>query len=223
MPAPDAPPPAAHPAPADPRARVLLVDDHPIVRAGCLRLLDAYHVIEARTGDEALALYRAGRADMVVLDLGLPDIGGLDVARRLRSDDPTARILIFSMHDAPIFAARALELGAMGFITKNDAPDELAKAVAAVLRGDMYLGHAMARDLAVMNFTPDRGPLRHLTARELEILALLGRGRTLGDIADQLGISYKTVANGCTQIKDKLGAQNTRDLIRIAVEHRLSG
>lgn len=200
---------------------VLLVDDHPIVRSGCQQLLSAYRVVEAETAEQALALYRSSPADIVVLDLGLPDLGGLDVTRRLRAEDPAARILVFSMYDDPIFAARSLQVGAMGYITKNDAPEELAAAVAVVLRGEVYLSHAMARELAVMNFAPNRSPLQDLTARELEILALLGRGRTIGDIAEQLGISYKTVANTCTQLKDKLGAQSTRELIRIAVEQRL--
>ena len=203
------------------RKSVLLVDDHPIVRAGCQQLLAGHRVIEAETGAQALALYRADPSDIVVLDLGLPDLGGLVVTKQLRDEDPQARILVFSMYEDPVFAAQSLALGAMGYITKNDGPEELTVAVDTVLAGEVYLSHDMARELAVMNFSPQRSPLQSLTARELETLSQLGRGRSIGDIAEHLRISYKTVANTCTQLKEKLGVSSTRELIRIAVEQRL--
>jgi len=203
---------------------VLLVDDHPIVRDGCRRLLaGSFRVLEAESAETALDLYAAGRPDVVVLDLNLPGMGGLEALRRLREADPPAAVLIFSMYDDPLFAARALQAGARGYITKNDAPEALVTAIETVLEGTVYLNHAMARELAVMSYAPRGNPLQTLTPRELEILTLLGRGLAMADIAQSLGISHKTVYNLCTQIKDKLGARSTRDLIRISIEHHLPG
>lgn len=205
---------------------VLLVDDHPIVRAGCRRLLagdGTCRVVEAESAEAALALYAAERPDVVVLDLNLPGMGGLEALGRLRDHDPGAVILIFSMYEDPLFAARALQAGARGYITKNDAPETLAQAIDTVLSGAIYLNHTMARELAVMSYAPRGNPLQSLTRRELDILGLLGRGLAMADIAQSLGISHKTVYNLCTQIKDKLGAKSTRELIRISIEHHLPG
>lgn len=206
-------------------ASILIVDDHRIVIAGCRRLLTesvaGYAVSDATNAEEALAAYAALRPDMVVLDLALPGTGGLEVLRRLLEMDPACRALVFSMYDDPIFVARALQAGAKGYLTKNDAPEELIVAVEAVLDGRIYLSHAMARELAVLNHAPGKRLRQELTPREREVLRRLGQGLALGDIADQLGISYKTVANTCTQMKEKLALNNTRELIRYAVEQRL--
>lgn len=206
--------------------RILLVDDHPIVRAGCLRLLaDAGYLrlMEAADGETALTSYERARADLVVLDLNLKGrADGWEVAASLLRRDPATLILIFSMNDDPVFAARALKAGAKGYITKNDAPTTLVEAVECVLSGQIYLSHAMARDLALMNHARPTDPLESLTAREREVLGLLGRGLTLSAVAESLGVSYKTAANACTQIKDKLGAESTRALIRIAIDNQLS-
>lgn len=201
---------------------ILLVDDHPIVRDGCRRLLaDAGYanLQEAEDGAAACALHAASRADVVVLDLNLK--GGMDgwaTAAALLADDAAARILIFSMNDDAAFAARALKAGARGYITKNDAPATLVDAIECVLSGEVYLSHAMARELALMNHARPADPLTGLTRRERETLGLLGRGLTLHAVAESLGVSYKTAANTCTQIKDKLGAESTRALIRIAID-----
>ncbi|RJF83236.1 DNA-binding response regulator [Azospirillum cavernae] len=207
---------------------ILLVDDHPIVRAGCQRLLgDAGlgRVVEAEDAVGALALWRAERPDIVVLDLNLPGAGGggMELARTLLAEDPAARILIFSMHEDPAIAARALKIGARGYITKNHAPESLVTAVACVLAGGIHLDHGMARELALMTHAPRPDPLDRLTQREREILGLLGRGMTAAAIAETLGVSQKTVANVGTQIKDKLGADSPRALIRIAIDAGLAG
>ncbi|MFS2012097.1 response regulator [Azospirillum sp. CT11-132] len=202
---------------------VLIVDDHRIVIAGCRRLLSKggdYELFEATTADEAFIRFAERQPDMVILDLGLPGMGGLEVLRRLLTEDPHCRVLIFSMYDDPILVARALQAGAKGYLTKNDAPEELIVAIEAVLAGEVYLSHSMARELAVMTHRPGRRP--DLTPRELDVLRLLGQGLALGEIAERLGISYKTVANTCTQMKDKLSLKNTRELIRYAVEQHLA-
>ncbi|WP_434621815.1 response regulator transcription factor [Azospirillum sp. B2RO_4] len=206
---------------------ILLVDDHPIVRAGCQRLLAEAalgRVVEAEDVGSALALWRAERPDVVVLDLNIPgDGGGMAVLRSIREETPAVPVLIFSMHEDPAIAARALKAGARGYVTKNDAPDSLASAIGTVLAGRVHLDSGLARDLALMTLTPPSDPLAGLTQREREILGLVGRGLTTAAIAERLGISQKTVANSCTQIKDKLGADSTRALIRIAIDNGLAG
>lgn len=206
---------------------ILLVDDHPIVRAGCQRLLAEAalgRVVEAEDVGSALALWRAERPDVVVLDLNIPgDGGGMAVLRTIREETPAVPVLIFSMHEDPAIAARALKAGARGYVTKNDAPDSLASAIGTVLAGRIHMDSGLARDLALMTLTPPPDPLTGLTQREREILGLVGRGLTTAAIAERLGISQKTVANSCTQIKDKLGADSTRALIRIAIDNGLAG
>lgn len=210
---------------------ILLVDDHPVVRAGCQSLLaeaGLSRVVEAADVAVALALWRSERPDVVILDLNLPggavgrDGGGMEVLRVMRAENPAVPVLIFSMHEDPAIAARALKAGARGYVTKNDAPETLVTAVRCVLAGRVHLDHALARELALMALAPSDDPLAVLTQREREILALVGRGLTAAAIAEALGISQKTVANACTQIKDKLGADSTRALIRIAIDHGLA-
>ncbi|WP_454019943.1 response regulator [Azospirillum sp. Marseille-Q6669] len=210
---------------------ILLVDDHPVVRAGCQSLLAEAglgRVVEAADVAVAVALWRSERPDVVILDLNLPggiggrDGGGMEVLRAIRAENPAVPVLIFSMHEDPAIAARALKAGAKGYVTKNDAPETLVTAVRCVLAGRVHLDHALARELALMALAPSDDPLAVLTQREREILALVGRGLTAAAIAEVLGISQKTVANACTQIKDKLGADSARALIRIAIDHGLA-
>lgn len=205
---------------------ILLVDDHPIVRAGCQRLLAEAalgRVVEAEDVGSALTLWRSERPDVVVLDLNIPgEGGGMAVLRAIREESPAVPVLIFSMHEDPAIAARALKAGARGYVTKNDAPDSLASAIGTVLAGRIHLDSGLARDLALMSLSPPADPLAALTQREREILALVGRGMTAAAIAERLGISHKTVANSCTQIKDKLGADSARALIRIAIDNGLA-
>ncbi|CAO3402883.1 response regulator transcription factor [Azospirillum sp. 11R-A] len=205
---------------------ILLVDDHPIVRAGCQRLLAEAalgRVVEAEDVGSALDLWRAEHPDVVVLDLNIPgDGGGMAVLRTIREENPAVPVLIFSMHEDPAIAARALKAGARGYVTKNDAPDSLASAIGTVLAGRIHLDSGLARDLALMSLSPPSDPLAVLTQREREILTLVGRGMTAAAIAERLGISQKTVANSCTQIKDKLGADSARALIRIAIDNGLA-
>lgn len=205
---------------------ILLVDDHPIVRAGCQRLLAEAalgRVVEAEDVGSALDRWRSEQPDVVVLDLNIPgDGGGMAVLRTIREESPAVPVLIFSMHEDPAIAARALKAGARGYVTKNDAPDSLASAIGTVLAGHIHLDSGLARDLALMTLSPPSDPLAALTQREREILALVGRGLTAAAVAERLGISQKTVANTCTQIKDKLGADSTRALIRIAIDNGLA-
>ncbi|MBP2232309.1 DNA-binding NarL/FixJ family response regulator [Azospirillum agricola] len=208
-------------------ATILLVDDHPIIRAGCRRLFgDAGlgRVVEAEDAGGALALWRSERPDIVVLDPDLPGPdGGMGVMRAMLAENAAARVLVFGGRGDPAVAAGALKAGAKGYVAKNSALDTLLSAVGQVLAGGIHLDHALARDLALMSLSPPPDPLAPLTLREREILGLLGRGLTAAAIADSLGISRKTVANACTQIKDKLGADGPRALVRIAIDAGLAG
>ena len=204
--------------------KTLLVDDHAIVRAGLRRLLATLpntEIIEAANGRDALAITRSERPDMVVLDLNLPGLGGLELIRRLLQEDKAARILVFSMHAEPLYAVRALEAGATGYLSKNVAPDELLTAVKRVGAGGRYVESEIAQAMAVQVAASGQ-PLDRLTARDLEIMRLLADGRSLAEIADALGIGYKTVANTLSQIKAKLGVSRTADLVRVAVESGVS-
>ena len=204
--------------------KLLLVDDHTVVREGVRRLLSVSVeavVVEARTGREALTVFRAEKPEVVILDLNLPGAGGLDLLRRLLIEDPKTRVLIFSMHTTPLYVARALQAGAKGYISKGADADELVHAIRQVMAGGRYVERDLASDLA-MNVLGSDESGKALSARELDIMRLLAKGKGLSDIADALGISYKTVANTCTAIKHKLLVERTSDLIRVAVEMHAS-
>ena len=214
-------------APAEPTTptRILIVDDHPIVIEGCRAMLAAEMdcVLSAAADAEAgEAIAEAERSDVCVVDLNLPGLTGFELCRRLLARDPTARVIVFSMNDDPVFAARAIELGAVGYVSKTGDPAELAAAIRVVLAGGVHLPHRIARSLAFANKPGAGHPLGRLTPRETEILRHVGQGKTLGEIAPLVGASYKTVANSCSAIKRKLGARTSADLVRLAVENRLA-
>jgi two-component system invasion response regulator UvrY len=205
--------------------KILIVDDHPIVRAGLQRLLAAERTVdvrEATTGSEALSLFKEDRPDLVILDLNLPGVGGLEVIRRLRAEAAAVRILVLSVHDDPIYVMRALQAGASGYVSKLAPPDLSQQAVKRVSVGEHYIEQSMAQELAMLTIRPPAHPLTDLSRRDLEILRLLGHGCSLPKIAETIGVSYKTVANNCSHIKAKLGVARTADLIRIAILHGLS-
>jgi two-component system, NarL family, invasion response regulator UvrY len=202
--------------------KILIVDDHAVVRQGVHRLLAALPnaaLFEAATAHEALALARKERPEVVILDINLEGASGLELLRRLRIENPAVRVLMFSMHAEPIYANRALKAGAFGYVCKSAGADELTTAVLRVLEGDRYLDSTLAGEL-VMNSVRAEDPMRNLTNREIEILRMLGEGKSLQGIADAIGIAYKTVANSCGRIKEKLDLPRTSDLIRFSIENR---
>jgi DNA-binding NarL/FixJ family response regulator len=201
--------------------KILIVDDHAIVRDGLSRLLaaDGDHEVKlAATGREALLLARSFRPALVILDLNLPGLGGLELLRRLVAIE-AGKILVLSMHAEPLYARRALEAGAHGYVSKNAAPDELLTAVRRVAAGGRYVEAEIAQALAL---GAGAETLNALSPRELEIMRLLAAGSSLAEIADALGASYKTIANTCTLIKSKLGVARTADLVRLAIETGVS-
>jgi two-component system invasion response regulator UvrY len=200
--------------------KALVVDDHAVVREGLWRLLATLASVEIRdaaTGAEALAQAQEHRPDLILLDLHLPGLGGVELLRRLLGVSPNSRILVFSMHSEVMYAARALQAGARGYVSKNASPDELRTALNRIIEGGRYVESEIAQELAVQG-PVDADPWNRLTERDLEILRLLSEGRSLAQIAAAIGISYKTVANICTQIKVKLGVARTADLVRLSIE-----
>ncbi len=199
--------------------KIMLVDDHAIVRTGLRKLLAMVsnaEILEAKTGRESLALARAHDLDMIVLDLNLPELGGLELLARLRQIGPMP-ILVLSMHSEPIYVTRALEAGAQGYVSKNASPEELLTAIRQVGAGGRYVEHEIAQALVLHSQVPTAS-LAQLAPRDLEILRHLAAGRSLSEIAEALGLGYKTIANNCSLIKTKLGVTKTADLLRLALE-----
>jgi len=204
--------------------KILVVDDHAIVRSGIRRLLAAkpeLHVCEASSGEEALERVCGVAFGLLILDLNLPGLGGLELLRRLRKASPHLPVLVFSLHTEAIYATRAMEAGARGFVSKNAAPEEFLAAVETVLAGGTAIERDIASEISTLE-TGDNAYLRPLTQRDLEILRLLADGNNLAQIAEALGIAYKTVANTLSRIKEKLGVTHTADLIRIAIGRGLT-
>ncbi|WP_305908866.1 response regulator transcription factor [Methylomarinum sp. Ch1-1] len=201
---------------------VLLVDDHAVVRAGYktyLSLSDKIgDIYEADRGETACQLYHQQATDVVVLDLSMPGIGGLECIRRLLSRDSKCKILVFSIHDEAIYATRAIKAGAKGYITKNSIPETLITAVCAVAQGQTYIDLELAQKLAVSMVTgeDEEQKVSKLSPREFDIFCLLAHGLTSRDIAEKLHLSYKTVCNHATNIKEKLEVKNIAELTLLA-------
>ena len=201
--------------------KILLIEDHPIVRDGCLRILARrpdFEAMEANTAPAGLAANRSFSPDVIILDLELPDIGGLEVINELLRDNPATRIIIFSMYEAATFVTRALERGARGYVTKNDDPNAILHAIDKVLAGAVFLCQSVAQNLALANLEPAEDPLRTLSERERQVVTLLGEGKSLTEIAGALAIGYKTAANIVSAVKQKLRIGTSPALIKFAVE-----
>lgn len=204
----------------------LVIDDHPITHLGASRLLRDLgytQVGQAMSGEDALAQLNAGRClpSLIVLDIGLPGAGGLDLVAPLRAAVPDARILIFSMNDQTGFAARALQAGAQGFLSKNAPPAEFRDAVRSLESGEFYLSPRQAMALATLRNGTSADPLAALSDRERQVLALIGQGFSLQGIADDLGVSYKTAANTSSALKKKLGVDGINGLMKVALDSGL--
>jgi two-component system, NarL family, invasion response regulator UvrY len=203
--------------------RILVVEDHPIVRAGVRRLLqgaDGTEIFEAANAADGLRLTGELRPQVIILDLRLPDTDGLELLSPLMACDPAPKIIVFSMYEDPAFAARALEAGAKGYVTKNDDPDVLVQAVETVSNDGVFLTTSIAEKLGLLTAKIRDDLLRDLSSRERELINLIGEGKTLAEIAKQLAISYRTSASIAAQIKNKFNLNNTAALIKWAVEHQ---
>jgi DNA-binding NarL/FixJ family response regulator len=201
--------------------KVLIVDDHPVVLAGCRSLFASDNTVKIEEATDAKSghrAYLARKPDVTVIDIKLPDVSGFELMRRIRKDDPEARIIMFSMNDDPALVVHAIEMGAQGYVWKGDDPRMLARAVRKVAAGDNFISPQLAEAVTFSGASINANPASQVTARELEILRLLGRGDKIAEVANALEISYKTVANTTSLLKQKLRAKSHSDLIRIAVE-----
>jgi two-component system invasion response regulator UvrY len=204
--------------------RVLLVDDHAVVRTGFRLLLqsiaDVKVVAEADSGEAACRLYPELTPDVVVMDIAMPGMGGLEALRRIRARHPQARILTLSAHDDPMHARRALQEGALGFLSKRSAPEALVEAVTAVAAGRRYLDAALAQKLALEEFDGGaKSPVERLSEREFEVFVRLAGGASVQRIAQDLKLSASTVGTHLYNIKQKLGVENQSELTLIAIRH----
>jgi two-component system invasion response regulator UvrY len=201
--------------------RILIVDDHPIVASGCRALLagDAdIEIFDAADADNGEAVFAREAPDICVLDINLPGVSGFELARRILARDGSARIIMFSMNDDPVFAARAIEAGARGYVSKSGDPQDLVAAIQEVARGGVFLTPATAQSLA---FARPDDRLGKLSPREIEILRLLAAGKSLTEIAWMVHASYKTIANTSSMMRHKLGLRTSAELVRLAIESRL--
>ena len=201
--------------------KVLIVDDHPVVLLGCRSLFASDNTVKIEEATDAKSghrAYLARKPDITVIDIKLPDVSGFELMRRIRKDDPEARIIMFSMNDDPALVVHAIDMGARGYVWKGDDPRMLVKAVRKVAAGDNFISPQLAEAVTFSGASIKANPASQVTARELEILRLLGRGDKIAEVANALEISYKTVANTTSLLKQKLGAKSRSDLIRIAVE-----
>lgn len=208
--------------------QVLIVDDHPVVRRGLKEILadapDVAEVGEADHPQQALDLVLSRHWDVVVLDLGLPGRGGLDVLKELRRDKPKLPVLILSMQPEDQYAVRALRAGAAGYLTKETAPDKLLEAIRKVTSGGRYISPAVAEQMAAGLAVDATKPLHELLSdREYEVLRLIGSGQTVGDIAEQLSLSVKTVSSYRARILEKMGMSNNAELMQYAIRNSLVG
>ena len=204
--------------------RVLIVDDHPIVASGCRALFAGDSdivILEAPDAESGERVFAAEQPDVCVLDINLPTVSGFELARRILARSASARIIMFSMNDDSVFAARAIEIGAKGYVSKSGDPCDLVDAIREVGNGGVYLPAALAQRVAFAGPAFSQNPLSKLTSREIEILRLLGTGKSLSEIAWLVHSSYKTIANTSSIIRHKLGLRSSSELVRFAIETRL--
>ena len=205
--------------------RVLLVDDHPVVRAGYARFLELDGnisvVAEATCAITGYIAFLQYLPDVTISDISMPNVGGLELLRKIKQRDTASKVLMCSMYDSPSLVRSAIEGGANGFVTKNASPDNLVSGVKAVHQGRRYLSD----DLSLSQFNQvadaEADRIAQLSLREMEIWRLLAQGCSLAECAERLNISLKTVANNQTQIKEKLAVNNTAALVHMAQRHQL--
>jgi DNA-binding NarL/FixJ family response regulator len=207
------------------RARIMLVDDHAIVREGYRSLLQKQPrlqvVAEAGDGAEAYRLYKEASPDLVIMDLTMPGLGGIEAIRRIRAWDPAARILAFTMHQNAAYAVQAIRAGAKGYVTKSSPPEELLRAIFDVLKGRTALSADIDHELALSRLDNEPSAVDVLSPREFEVLRMLLDGKTPEQIAETLHVSLKTVANTRYLTRSKLGVNSDIELVRLALRQRL--
>ncbi len=205
--------------------RVLLVDDHAVVRTGFRLLLESGTnvsvIAEAATGEVACQRYLELIPDVVVMDVAMPGMGGIEALRRIRSHHPQARVLALSAHDDPVHARRALREGASGFLSKRSAPEALLEAITSVAAGKRYIDPGVAQRLALTDVAGGQSPAERLSEREFEVFMRLARGESVQRIAEDLRLAASTIGTHLYNVKHKLGVSNQSELTLLAIRHGL--
>ncbi len=200
---------------------ILLADDHEVVCSGLQRLLelesDIKVVGEVRSGEQAYEAYNKLSPDLLLMDMSMPGIGGLESLKRILARDRKAKVIIFSVHQNPTYATQALSNGAVAYITKADPGEDIINAIRLVAMGKRYLSSFMAREIALQSMSNFNNPANDLTAREFEIFRLIAEGRSHFDIGKQLNIGQKTVSNYQTTLKQKLNIETAVDFVHLAL------
>jgi DNA-binding NarL/FixJ family response regulator len=202
--------------------KVLVVEDHSIVIAGCRAMFSddpEVQFISARTVEEGRRAQYAEQPDVTVIDINLPDGSGLDLAREL-SAKAKAKVIVFTMSDAPVLAMQAIESGALGYVSKSGDPEELRDAVYAVNGGRRWLPTDLLQEVALLRVDQSRRALM-LSDRQIQILKALVRGKSMAEIADELDVCYKTVATDCAAMRNKLNARTSSEMVRVAAEMKI--
>jgi len=206
--------------------RIIIADDHPIVRAGMKQIIseasDLMVADEAGDGHQLLSKIRAGSFAVVILDITMPNMDGLDVLKQLRIEKPELPVIVLSIHPEDQYALRVLKAGAAGYVTKASAPDELIDAIRKVHRGGKYISPSIAEKLAFqLSADFEEMPHEALSDREYQVLCLLASGKTVTEIADELALSVKTVSTYRARILEKMDMKNNAELIHYAVQNKL--
>jgi two-component system invasion response regulator UvrY len=204
---------------------VLLVDDHAVVRMGFKMLLESASdikvIAEAENGEQAVKMYMEHKPDVVVMDITMPGIGGLEAIERIMAKDNAARVLVLSAHEDSVHPKRVLNAGAMGYLTKRSAAEELIKAIRTVAGRKMYLEANIAQQMAIQQLSGEQNPVDVLSDREFEVFMALAKGKTTNEIAETLCLSPRTVGTHLYNIKQKLNANNSAEIALIAMRSGL--
>jgi two-component system invasion response regulator UvrY len=201
--------------------KILLVDDHAVVRMGFKMLIEAEADIkvigEAESGEVAVKLFQELKPDIIIMDITMPGIGGLEAIDRIMAKDKNTKILVLSAHEDSVHPKRVLNAGAMGYLTKRSAAEELIKAIKSIHQGKRYLEPNIAQQMAITQLSGETNPVEILSDREFEVFMALAKGKSTNEIADTLCLSPRTVGTHLYNIKQKLNANNSAEIALIAI------